>query len=139
VFKQQLDPVAGSLTLSALIALLPLIAIFILLGVMRIKAHWAGLAALGVAILVAVTAFKMPFGLSLLSATEGAVFGLFPIMWIVFNALRVYQLTVVSGRFEDLRGSFNLSGPSATSDIELDRVEGVHGPRTLHVLLREEP
>src|SRR5919205_3089304 len=108
MFKQQLAPVAGSLTLSALIALLPLITIFILLGVLRIRAHWAGLAALAVAIIVAATAFKMPVGLSLLSATEGAWFGLFPIMWIVFNALWVYQLTVVSGRFEDLRLSFNL-------------------------------
>src|SRR5919205_1154300 len=108
MFRQELAPVAGSLKLSALIALLPLITIFILLGVLRIKAHWAGLASLAVAIVVAIAAFKMPIGLSLLSATEGAVFGLFPIMWIVFNALWVYQLTVVSGRFEELRRAFNL-------------------------------
>ena len=108
MFTQQLAPMAGSLTASALIALLPLITIFILLGGIRIKAHWAGLASLAVAVIVAITAFKMPVGLALLSGTEGAVFGLFPIMWIVFNALWVYQLTVVSGRFADLRESFNL-------------------------------
>jgi lactate permease len=108
VFKQQLAPLAGSLTLSALVALLPLLAIFILLGVLRLKAHWAGLAALAVAVVVAATAFQMPLQLALLSATEGWVFGLFPIMWIVFNALWVYELTVVSGRFADLRGAFNL-------------------------------
>ena len=108
MFTQQLAPVAGSLTASALIALLPLMTIFILLGGLRIKAHWAGLASLAVAVIVAITAFKMPVGLALLSGTEGAVFGLFPIMWIVFNALWVYQLTVVSGRFADLRESFNL-------------------------------
>ena len=108
MYQQVLAPVANSLTASALIALLPLLTIFVLLGVLKLKAHWAGLASLAVAILVAVTAFRMPVGLGLLSASEGAVFGLFPIMWIVFNALWVYQLTVVSGRFEDLRESFNL-------------------------------
>jgi lactate permease len=108
MFQQELAPVFDSLTASALIALLPLLTIFVLLGVLRLKAHVAGLASLAVAIIVAVLAFGMPVSLSLLSATEGAVFGLFPIMWIVFNALWVYQLTVVSGRFEDLRASFSL-------------------------------
>ena len=87
MFRQDLTPVADSLTASALIALMPLVAIFILLGVLRIKAHWAGLGALAVAVLVAVTAFRMPVDLALLSATEGAVFVFFPIMCIVFNAL----------------------------------------------------
>ena len=105
--SQQLAPL-GSLTLSALVGLLPLVAIFVTLGVLRWKAHWAGLASLGVAVVVAVLAFGMPVGLALLSATEGAWFGLFPIMWIVFAAIWLYQLTVVSGRFEDLRAAFGL-------------------------------
>ena len=108
MFQQDLSPVSNSLTASALVGLLPLLTIFLLLGGLRLKAHWAGLAALAVAIVVAVAAFGMPVKLALLSATEGAWFGLFPIMWIVFNALWVYQLTVVSGRFEDLRRSFSL-------------------------------
>jgi lactate permease len=105
MFRQDLAPL-GSLTVSALVALLPLLTIFVLLGWLRIKAHWAGLASVAVAIVVAVAAYGMPVGLALLSATEGAVFGLFPIMWIVFTAIWLYQLTVVSGRFDDLRTAF---------------------------------
>ncbi len=105
MFQQQLAPL-GSVTVSALVALLPLLTIFVLLGGLRWKAHWAGLAALGVAI--AVAAYGMPVGLAVLAATEGAIFGLFPIMWIVFTAIWLYQVTVVSGRFEDLRAAFHL-------------------------------
>ena len=100
--------VGGSLWLTALIAMLPLATIFVTLGALRWKAHKAGLAALGVAILVAILAFRMPLGLALLSASEGAVFGLFPITWIVLTAIWLYQVTVVSGRFEDLRATFDL-------------------------------
>src|SRR5215207_5860292 len=108
MYQQDLTPVSDSLTASALIALVPLIVIFVLLGVLRIKAHWAGLGGLAAAVFVASTAFRMPTGLALLSGTQGAAFGLFPILWIVVNALWVYQLTVVSNRFEDLRASFRL-------------------------------
>lgn len=107
MYQQDLAPL-GSLTVSALVALLPLLTIFVTLGGLRWKAHWAGLAALVVAIVVAVAAYGMPVGLAVLAATEGAVFGLFPIMWIVFTAIWLYQVTVVSGRFEDLRAAFHL-------------------------------
>ncbi|GAB2826346.1 L-lactate permease [Streptomyces daliensis] len=108
MYQPDLSPVMDSLGLSSLVAALPLLTLFVLLGGLRLKAHWAGLAALAVAIAVAVGAYGMPLGLAVLSGTEGAAFGLFPIMWIVLAALWVYQLTVVSGRFEDLRRAFNL-------------------------------
>ncbi len=98
----------GNLMLSALIALLPLGVMFLTLGGLKWKAHWAGLASLATALVVAVVAFKMPVGMALLSATQGAVFGLFPITWIVLTAIWLYQVTVISGRFEDLRATFGL-------------------------------
>ena len=108
MYRQVLDPVAGSLWLSALVALLPLATIFVMLAVLRVKAHWAALAGLAAALLVAIVGYGMPAKLALLSASQGAAFGLFPIMWIVIAAIWIYQLTVSSGRFEDLRSAFGL-------------------------------
>ncbi len=111
MFEQVIDPVGGSLGLSALCAALPLLTLFILLGVLRVKAWIAGLSGLAVAILVAVLLFGMPVGQSLLAATEGAAFGFFPILWIVINAIWVYNLTVETGHFDVLRRSFEKVSP----------------------------
>ena len=107
MYTPELAPVGGSLALSALVASLPFLTVFLALGVLRWKAHWAGLTGLAVAVLVAVLGFRMPIDLALLASTQGFVFGLFPIMWIVLNAIWLYELTVRSGRFEDLRRVIN--------------------------------
>ena len=72
---------------------------------MKLKAWWAGLSALVVAILVAIIVYSMPVGQALLSASEGAAFGLFPIMWIVVTALWIYNMTVAHRR---VRGAATL-------------------------------
>ncbi|GAA4615802.1 lactate permease LctP family transporter [Saccharopolyspora hordei] len=104
-------PIADSLGLSALVAAIPLLVVFVLLGVLRVKAHWAGLSGLAAALLIAVLGYGMPTGYALLSAGQGAAFGLLPIVWIVLTAIWLYQLTVRSGRFEDLRAAFALLSP----------------------------
>ncbi|MEL4356613.1 MULTISPECIES: L-lactate permease [unclassified Luteococcus] len=106
-FRPELYPL-GSVWLSVLVAILPLLVIFVGLGILKWKAHVAGLAAVATALATAALGFKMPISLAALSATEGFVFGLFPIVWIVLMAIWFYQITVVSGRFEDLRATFNL-------------------------------
>jgi lactate permease len=108
VLAYQQDPhaVGGSLGLSALVSVLPLATVLVLLGVLRVRAHWAALAGLLVALIVAVAAFGMPAGMSVLAALHGALFGLFPIMWIVVNALWVFNMTVVTGHFDVLQRNF---------------------------------
>ncbi|MDO4255422.1 MAG: L-lactate permease [Kocuria sp.] len=109
-FTAHVDAVVGSLALSALAGVTPLMAFFIALVGLKRSAWVSGLIALGTALLVAVLAFGMPVDLALLSATQGAVFGLFPIVWIVVMALWFYQVTVVAGRFEDMRAIFDSIG-----------------------------
>ncbi|MCC3282158.1 L-lactate permease [Arthrobacter caoxuetaonis] len=109
-FTATTDPVFGSVAVSAIVALIPLLTFFVLLAFLKVKAHFAGGISLLVAIAVAIWAFKMPAGLALLSATQGAVFGAFPVVWIVIMAIWLYQITVVSGRFEDLRRVFDAIG-----------------------------
>jgi lactate permease len=107
VYKQVLDPVSHSLGLTSIFAVVPLVTLFVLLGVVRMKAQWAGLIALGVAVLVALIVYGMPFGQATDAAAEGAAFGFFPIMWIVINALWIFHLTEETGHFAVMRRAFS--------------------------------
>jgi lactate permease len=110
-FQQNTQAVGDSLFLSAMCALIPLAVLFILLGGLKVRAWISGLIALGTAIVVAVALFAMPAGQALSAAVNGALFGFFPILWIVINAVWIYNLTVASGHFEVLRLSFEKVSP----------------------------
>ncbi|MEP7020742.1 MAG: L-lactate permease, partial [Pseudonocardiales bacterium] len=96
-YQQDYDPIGHSLGWSSVAAALPLITLFVLLGVLRMRAWLASLIGLAVALAVAVFVYSMPVGDALNSGLLGAAFGFFPIMWIVINAIWVYNLTVETG------------------------------------------
>ncbi|MGD0108711.1 MAG: L-lactate permease [Rhodopila sp.] len=103
MFHQLLTPIGDSLLLSFLVAVLPIAIVLVILGVLRRPAWQASLAGLVVAFAVAVTLWQMPVRLALNSAAAGAVFAIWPVMWIVVNALLLYNIAVASGRFDAFR------------------------------------
>ena len=110
MFQAVVDPVAGSLALSALVACIPLAAFFVMLVGVKAKAHVSALVALVVALAVAIFAFGMPANLAALSGLQGACYGAFPIVFIIIMAVWFYEVTVVSGRSEDLKSLFDIVG-----------------------------
>ena len=103
MFQQLLTPVGDSLGLSFLVAILPVLAVLVLLGVLRRPAWQAALSGLIVGLVVAIFVWRMPPSLALAAVTNGAVFALWPVMWIVVNALLLYNIAVRSGRFQAFR------------------------------------
>jgi lactate permease len=99
-WTQVYAPIAGSVLLSALVASLPVVVLLGLLAWGHVRAHLAALLGLATCIAVACIVYGMPLGLALRSAGYGAAFGLFPIGWIVLNAIFFYDVTVRSGKFE---------------------------------------
>lgn len=106
MYQQILDPLGGSLGWSAAVAALPLIVLFVLLGIFKVRAWAASLIGLALALGGAVLVYDMPVSQATAAASEGAGFGLFPAMWIVVNAIWIYEMTTRSGHFEVLQRSF---------------------------------
>jgi lactate permease len=103
MFHQLLTPVAGSLVLSFVVAALPVLTVLVLLGVLRRPAWQASLAGLVVGLIVATAIWDLPPGLAVASVLNGVVFALWPVMWIVVNALLLYNIAVESKRFDAFR------------------------------------
>ncbi|TNB70538.1 L-lactate permease [Arthrobacter sp. BB-1] len=101
-YQQVVDPLWGSLGLSALCAALPLILLFVLLGVFRVKAAKAALTSLLLSIVLAAVVWQMPLDQVFSATAAGAFYGFFPILWILINALWVYKLTVATPWFDAL-------------------------------------
>jgi lactate permease len=125
MYHQVYDPIAGSIVLSTLVALIPIVALFVLLAGIRMAAQWAGLITLAVALVIAVAVYGMPVGLALDSALFGAAFGLFPIVWIVINAIFIYNVIVDTGHFDTIRDS--LAGVSNDRRVQVVLIAFVFG------------
>src|SRR5437660_9042600 len=104
-FRQAYEPVANNIVLSAIIAGIPLYILFIMLAVLRLPAWLSALTAMLSAAVVAFAVWGMAAHLTASAATEGMAFGLWPISWIVLNAVFFHNLTIASGDFDVIRRS----------------------------------
>src|SRR5439155_5413328 len=105
MWQHNYAPVAGSLTASALVAALPVVVLFLMLGVLRKPAWMSALSALGSALIVALAVYGMPIPLAIVATVYGAAYGVFPIAWIVFSSIMLYRLAVDTGKFEIIKDS----------------------------------
>src|SRR5688572_25969548 len=105
MWQHNYEPLAGSLGLSALAAAVPIVVLFIMLGMLRKPAWMAAMSALASALVVSIAIYGMPAQMAVLSTLYGAAFGLFPIAWIVFSSIMLYRLAVDTGKFEIIKDS----------------------------------
>ena len=103
LFHQLLTPVGDSLPLSFLVAAIPIAVVLVLLGILRRPAWQASGAGLVVAFLLATLVWQLPAGIAVSATFNGIVFAIWPVMWIVVNALLLYNVSVSSGRFDAFR------------------------------------
>jgi len=105
MWSQTYAPVAGSLRLSDLVAVLPVFVVLVLLGVFRKPSWFAAIAGFVTSAVISVAVYHMPFTLAASAALYGAANGLLPIGWIVFTAILLYRVTVDTGKFDIIKNS----------------------------------
>lgn len=101
---QVYNPLSNAL-LSTIAAALPIVILLFTLAILEWPAYRAALAGLLAAISISVWIYGMPTRAAAAAALDGIAYGLFPIGWIVLNAVFLYDLTVASGTFEIVKSS----------------------------------
>ncbi|MDA7027374.1 L-lactate permease [Bacillus sp. CLL-7-23] len=104
-WTQDYTPLGNNLLLSSLAALIPILYFFWALAIKRMKGHTAGSTTLLITVVLAIFIYGMPAEKAVMSATQGAVYGLLPIGWIIVTSVFLYKLTVKTGQFEVIRSS----------------------------------
>ena len=102
IWLQNYDPLNNA-TLSTILAALPVLVLLCSIALLKVKIHFAALAGLGVAILIALLVYRMPVTATAAATLFGGAYGLFPIGWVILNLIFLYQLTVNKGLFGIIR------------------------------------
>ena len=105
MWQHNYEPLAGSVGASALVAAVPILVLFFMIGIRRKPAWMAAASALASAFVLALAVYGMPAELALTSAIFGAAFGIFPLTWICFSSILLYRLAVDTGKFEIIKDS----------------------------------
>ncbi|MGE5360002.1 MAG: L-lactate permease [Bacteroidales bacterium] len=115
---QVYDPL-GHAVLSTLAAGAPIGLLLVALAWLQWPAHRAALAGLAAALVVATAVFGMPPASACAAALRGAAYGMFPIGWIILNALFLYNLSVHTGAFDLIRASIARLSPDPRVQVLL--------------------
>lgn len=118
IWHQPIDPL-HAMPLSALAAVAPLALLLILMGGFRKSGYLSAACGLLASVALAILVWGMPLRLAGMSIVYGAVYALWPIMWIVVTALWLYNLAVDTGKFELLR---RWMAENASGDLRIQAI-----------------
>src|SRR5438552_19190489 len=118
IWLQRYDPLHNQF-FSTFFAALPVVVLLASIALLRIRVHFSALLGLGIALVITLSLYHMPFQAAAASALFGAAYGLFPIGWIILNLIFLYQLTVKAGLFEILRYSLSRLAPDPRIPVVL--------------------